>query len=111
MSTAPDPSAFAPSLAASDLAQALHEAFQALPLAVQARCRVPPTGDARLDRPITVHAGDYSDRYDGIIVSGERDEDGQWLLDTAFVLLTLDAEGPTAILITVLGWNCDVEPA
>lgn len=111
MSTAPDSLPLAPSLAACDLAQALKEAFQALPPAVQARCRVPPTGDARLDRPVTVHAGDYSDRYDGIIVSGERDEDGQWLLDMAFVLLTLDAEGTTATLVTVLGWNCDVEPA
>jgi hypothetical protein len=40
----------------------------------------------------------------GVVVDGERDADGQWLLDGEFTVFTTDQE-----LIRVLGWGCRVE--
>ncbi|UFN51669.1 hypothetical protein LPC08_24425 (plasmid) [Roseomonas sp. OT10] len=99
-----------PSPAAVVLAGDLRAAFLRLPPDQQRRCRVPPSGDARLDRPVLVEADDHSDHYQGIIVAGLRDDDGVWLLDASFTLLTLDGDGPQATLVRCLGWNCRVEP-
>ncbi|MBR0641261.1 hypothetical protein [Plastoroseomonas hellenica] len=43
------------------------------------------------------------------MVTGVRDDDGEWLLDTEFRLLTLDRDGPGATLITVHAGNCHAE--
>ena len=37
-------------------------------------------------------------------MDGERDEDGQWLLDGEFTVFTTDEE-----LVVVAGWNCTTE--
>lgn len=98
-----------PSDAAQALAHELRGAFFALPPSLKARCRYLPSGDATRDRPVWVFAGDYSEDYRGVIVAGLRDDDGDWLLDTDFRLLTFDGDGPGATLITVHGGNCHVE--
>ncbi|MCK8787935.1 hypothetical protein M0638_26625 [Roseomonas sp. NAR14] len=100
----------APSPAAAALARDLRAAFLRLPPGLRSRCRVPPSGDAWIDRPVLVEAGDHADHHEGIIVAGPRDEAGAWLLDAAFTLLTLDDDGVTAALVRVHGWNCHVEP-
>jgi len=41
---------------------------------------------------------------EGVIVDGDREEDGQWDLDSRFVLLTDDGEK-----IRVSGWMCLIE--
>ncbi len=98
-----------PSREAADLARALHAAFGRLSEKTRRRCAVPPSGDAALDRPVLVEAADGSDHYRGVIVAGDRDERGHWLLDDAFTLLTLDQDdGPDAALVSCHGWNCDV---
>ena len=102
--------ATAPSPEAEDLVRALHAAFFRLPPKLQARCKVPPTGDAAIDRPVLVAADNGSDHYRGVVVAGERDQDGHWLLDDAFTLLSLDHdEGPDAALIVCHGWNCHAD--
>ena len=49
-----------------------------------------------------VEAGDAV--LEGVIVDGDREEDGQWDLDGRFVLLTDDGER-----LTVNGWCCLIE--
>jgi hypothetical protein len=41
---------------------------------------------------------------EGVIVDGDREEDGQWDLDSRFVLLTDDGER-----IRINGWMCLIE--
>ncbi len=41
---------------------------------------------------------------EGVIVDGDREEDGQWDLDSRFVLLTNDGER-----LRVNGWMCLIE--
>jgi hypothetical protein len=41
---------------------------------------------------------------EGVIVDGDREEDGQWDLDSRFVLLTVDGER-----VIVNGWMCLIE--
>ena len=61
-------------------------------------------------RPVLVEACDGSDHYQGVVVAGERDEGGRWLLDDAFTLLTLDHDdGPEAALVVCHGWNCHAD--
>ncbi|APT60286.1 MULTISPECIES: hypothetical protein [Roseomonas] len=105
--TATEHAARAPSPEARTLARALQAAFLRLPDRLKARCAVRPTGDAAIDRPVLVEACDGSDHYQGVVVAGERDEGGRWLLDDAFTLLTLDHDdGPEAALVVCHGWNC-----
>lgn len=99
-----------PSPAAVALAGDLRAAFLRLSPDLQRRCHVPPSGDAQVDRPVLVEADDYSDHREGIIFAGERDEDGAWLVDAPFVLLTLSDDDEEAALIRCFGWNCRVEP-
>ena len=99
-----------PSEAAATLARELHAAFLRLPPKLRARCPVPPTGDAAIDWPVLVEADNGSDHYRGVVVAGERDQDGRWLLDDAFTLLSLDHDdGPDAALIVCHGWNCHAD--
>lgn len=110
MSLTIESTATAPSPEAEALACALHAAFFRLPPKLQARCAVPPTGDAAIDRPVLVEADNGSDHYRGVVVAGERDGDGHWLLDDAFTLLSLDHDdGPDAALIVCHGWNCHAD--
>lgn len=43
-----------------------------------------------------------------MIVGGEVEPDGAWALDTKFLIFTTD-ERPEGQLITVFGWECDVQ--
>ena len=109
MTAGTETTATAPSRAAEALARDVRAAFLRPPAGLQARCAVPPTGDAALDRPVLVEAADGSEHYEGVVVAGDRDEDGRWCVDDAFTLLTLDTDGPGAVLVTCRGWIVDVE--
>ena len=43
------------------------------------------------------------ERVDGIVVSGELDDSGEWLVDQQFTIFTADEE-----LIVCHGYNCHV---
>ena len=110
MNATTDTTAVPPSEAAVMLARELHAAFLRLPTKLRARCAIPPTGDAAIDRPVLVEADDGSDHHKGVVVAGEHDADGRWLLDDAFTLLTLDHDdGPEAVLVICHGWNCHAD--
>ena len=80
-------------------------AFSRLPPRSRLRCARPLTGNSLTDTFVFVEADDISQQHvEGVIVDGERDEDGQWLLDGEFTVFTTDEE-----LIHVLGWNCTTE--
>ena len=83
----------------------LGAAFSRLPPRSRLRCVRPLTGNSLKDTFVHVEADDISQQHvEGVIVDGERDEDGQWLLDGEFTVFTTDEE-----LIRVLGWNCTTE--
>jgi len=42
------------------------------------------------------------------VVGGEREPGGAWALDAEFLIFTTD-ERPEGHLVTVHGWNCDVQ--
>jgi len=76
-----------------------------LPPRTRLRCARPPTGNSLTDTFVFVETDDISQQHvEGVIVDGERDEDGQWLLDGEFTVFTTDEE-----LILVQGWGCTVE--
>ncbi len=83
----------------------LQSAFLRLPHGQRKRCAYPLTGSSLSDTFVFVEADDASQQHlEGVIVDGERDEDGQWLLDEQFTVFTTDQE-----LIRVSGWGCHVE--
>ena len=83
----------------------LGAAFSRLPPRTRLRCARPPTGNSLTDTFVYVEANDISQQHvEGVIVDGERDEDGQWLLDGEFTVFTTDEE-----LILIRGWGCTVE--
>ena len=83
----------------------LGAAFSRLPPRTRLRCARPPTGNSLTDTFIYVETDDISQQHvEGVIVDGERDEDGQWLLDGEFTVFTTDEE-----LILVQGWGCRIE--
>jgi len=83
----------------------LGAAFSRLPPRTRLRCARPPTGNSLTDTFVHVEADDISQQHvEGVIVDGERDEDGQWLLDGEFTVFTTDEE-----LILIRGWGCTVE--
>ncbi len=87
---------------------ALAAAFSRLPERRRRRCSHPVTGSSLTDTLVFAEAGDGSAWYEGVVVAGERDEAGAWMLDAEFTILTTDdsAEGE---LILVHGYNCHVE--
>jgi len=83
----------------------LGSAFSRLPVAKQRRCARPVTGNGLTDTFVYVEAVDISQQHiEGVIVDGDCDEDGQWMLDGQFTGFTTDKE-----LIRVSGWGCHVE--
>ncbi len=83
----------------------LGAAFSRLPPRSRRRCARPLTGNSLTDTFVHVEADDISQQHvEGVIVDGERDEDGQWLLDGEFTVFTTDEE-----LVRVTGSNCTVE--
>lgn len=88
---------------------ALQQAFLRLPVRARARLSHLPGGSGSSDTLVLVDAADGSGTYEGIVVGGERDESGVWLLgDTEFTILTMDVN-PEGELIRVQGWNCRTE--
>lgn len=87
---------------------ALAVAFLRLPERQRRRCSHPVTGDGETDTLVFAEAHDGSCWYEGVIVAGERDEAGFWMLDAVFTIFTMDVV-PEGELITVHGYNCHVE--
>ena len=82
----------------------LGNAFSRLPPRKQRRCAHPITGNSLTDTLVFVEAGDAQQHIEGVIVDGEKDEDGQWVLDGEFTVFTIEED-----LIRVSGWNCTTE--
>lgn len=83
----------------------LGAAFSRLPPRMRMRYARPPTGNSLTDTFVYVEANDISQQHlEGVVVDGDQDEDGQWLLDGEFTVFTTDEE-----LIFVQGWGCTVE--
>jgi len=83
----------------------LGSAFSRLPPGTRRRCAHPLTGNSLTDTLVFVETDDISQQHlEGVIVDGERDEDGQWVLDGEFTVFTTDEK-----LIRVAGWSCTVE--
>ena len=82
--------------------RALAAAFGRLPEGKRRRCR-PPTGSLLTDTWVSASSPHGTESAEGIVVDGECDEDGQWLLDQDFTIFTADEE-----LIVCHGWNCHV---
>ena len=63
------------------------------------------TGNSLIDTFVYVEIQDNSQlSLEGVVVDGERDDDGQWLLDAQFTVFTTEGE-----FIRVSGWGCHVE--
>ena len=87
---------------------ALQAAFSRLPAGTRARATDPVTGSALRDTLVLVAAADGSAAYECVIIAGERDAEGHWLLDAEFTIFTTDVE-PSGELILCHGWNCHAE--
>jgi len=82
----------------------LAAAFQRLSPTARLRCSCPVTGSSLTDTWVSAEADDISQRgIEGVVVGGEREEDGTWALDGEFTVFTEDEE-----LIRVQGWGCTV---
>ena len=80
-------------------------AFSRLPPGTRRRCARPLTGNSLSDTFVFVEVGDISQQHlEGVVVDGERDEDGAWMLDGEFTVFTTDEE-----LVRIMGWACTVE--
>lgn len=83
----------------------LGAAFQRLPPGPRARCSRPLTGSSPTDTWVLVETDDIQQRHvEGVVVDGERDEEGGWNLDGEFTVFT-DEER----MVRVQGWGCTVE--
>jgi hypothetical protein len=83
----------------------LASAFCRLPERTRRRYSHPVTGSSLTDTFVFVETEDISQQnIEGVIVDGERDENGEWVLDGQFTVFTTDEE-----LIVVSGWGCHVE--
>ena len=83
----------------------LASAFCRLPERTRRRYPHPVTGSSLTDTFVFVETEDISQQnIEGVIVDGERDENGEWVLDGQFTVFTTDEE-----LIVVSGWGCHVE--
>jgi len=80
-------------------------AFARLPPGTRRRCARPLTGNSLTDTFVFVETDDISQQHlEGVVVDGERDKDGEWVLDGEFTVFTTDEE-----LIRVAGFACTVE--
>ena len=85
----------------------LATAFAKTSPAVRRRCTANVHGDPARDHLVRAEAPD-GEAWEGVIVAGEVEQDGAWALDTKFLIFTTD-ERPEGQLITVFGWECDVQ--
>jgi len=71
----------------------LGAAFSRLPPGTRRRCARPLTGSSLTDTFVFVETDDISQQHlEGVVVDGERDEDGEWVLDGEFTVFTTDEE-------------------
>ena len=86
----------------------LAAAFSLLPEKTRRRCKHQPGGNSLTDTFVFVEANDGSQSLEGVVVDGQRDEDGDFDLENYFwVFTTIDkADGE---LIRCNGANCHVE--
>lgn len=83
----------------------LGAAFSRLPIGTRRRCSFPVTGNGLTDTFVYVETEDVSQQHlEGVIVDGERDDGGHWLLDEQFTVFTTDQE-----FVRVNGWGCHAE--
>jgi hypothetical protein len=83
----------------------LASAFCRLPERTRRRYPHPVTGSRLTDTFVYVETeGTSQQNLEGVIVDGERDDNGEWVLDGQFTMFTTDEE-----LIVVSGWGCHVE--
>jgi hypothetical protein len=83
----------------------LGAAFSHMPIGQRSCCSAPVTGNSLTDTFVFVETQDISQQHcEGVIVDGERDEKGEWLLDEQFTVFTTEHE-----FIRVSGWGCHVE--
>ena len=80
----------------------LAQAFSRLPEKMRRHYRCPPTGNSLTDTLVYVEADDGSQSLEGVIVDGQRDEDGSFDLDAEFTVFTTD-DNPGGELIRVNG--------
>jgi hypothetical protein len=64
----------------------------------------PLTGNSLTDTYVVAEANDGSQTAEGVVVDGQRDEDGAWDFDADFTLFTTDEE-----ILVCHGYNCHVE--
>ena len=94
--------------ARDDDATQLAQAFSRLPEKMRRRYCCPPTGNSLTDTLVYVEADDGSQSLEGVIVDGQRDEDGSFDLDAEFTVFTTD-DNPGGELIRVNGARCHAE--
>ena len=82
--------------------ETLATAFSGLPEGKRRKHHA-PSGSPLTDTWVSAEAGNGMETAEGVIVAGERDEHGHWLLDDDFTIFTADEE-----LIVCHGWNCHV---
>jgi len=83
----------------------LGAAFSRLPPGTRRRCARPLTGNSLSHTFVFVETDDISQQHlEGVVVDGERDEDGAWVLDGEFTVFTTDEE-----MVRIMGWACTVE--
>jgi len=83
----------------------LGAAFSRLPPGTRRRCARPLTGNSLTDTFVFVETDGISQQHlEGVVVDGERDENGAWVLDGEFTVFTTDEE-----LVRVAGFACRVE--
>ena len=98
-----EPAALEAALEREQTLAQLAVAFSRLSPGKRRRCR-PLTGNSLTDTYVYATAHDCSQHVEGVVVDGEQDGDGHWLLDQDFTIFTADEE-----LIVCHGHNCDVE--
>jgi hypothetical protein len=86
----------------------LAEAFTRLPEKMKRRYCCPPTGNSLEDVLVYVEADDGSQSLEGVVVDGQRDEDGAFDFEAEFTVFTTD-DKPGGELIRCSGWTCHVE--
>ena len=83
----------------------LASTFCRLPERTRRRYPHSVTGSSLTDTFVFVETEDISQQnIEGVIVDGEREENGEWVLDGQFTVFTTDEE-----LIVVSGWGCHVD--
>ena len=83
---------------------AIADSFARLPPIRRHAQRCPPTGDSLIDTYVFAEAHDGSEHVEGVVVDGERLEEGSWDFDADFTLITTDGD-----LLVCHGYSCHVE--